>query len=72
MGSLIPLARRTELTPSQQGPLATAPHQFDLVLDDLRLRGMTQGERCRALRTLAHLLLEAAGMAVREAGDDHE
>jgi CheY-like chemotaxis protein len=72
MGSLIPLARRTELTPSRQGPLATAPHQLDLVLDDLRLRGMTQGERCRALRTLAHLLLEAAGMAVREAGDDHE
>jgi hypothetical protein len=33
---------------------------------------MTQGERCTALRTLAHLLLEAAGMAMREAGDDHE
>ena len=46
MGSLIPLARRTELAPSQQGPLATAPHQLDLVLDDVRLRGMTQGERC--------------------------
>ena len=72
MGSLIPLARRTELTPSRKGPLATAPRQLDLVLDDVRLQGMTQGERCRALRTLAHLLLEAAGMAVREAGDDHE
>jgi hypothetical protein len=72
MGSLIPLARRTELTPSQQGPLGTAPRQLDLVLDDVRLRGMTQGERRTALRTLAHLLLEAAGMAIREAGDDHE
>ena len=72
MGSLIPLARRTELTPSQQGPLAKAPHQLDLVLDDVRLRGMTQGERCRALRTLAYLLLEATGMAMQEAGDDHE
>ena len=72
MGSLIPLARRTELTPSQQGPLATAPHQLDLVLDDVRLRGMTQGERCRALRTLAYLLLEATGMAMQEAGNDHE
>ena len=59
-------------TPSQQGPLATAPHQLDLVLDDVRLRGMTQGERCRALRTLAYLLLEATGMAMQEAGDDHE
>jgi hypothetical protein len=33
---------------------------------------MTQGERYTALRALAHLLFESAGIAMREAGDDHE
>ena len=48
-----------------------APRQLDLVLDDVRLRGMTPAERQAALRSLAHLLLEASGVATREVGDDH-
>jgi hypothetical protein len=72
MGSLIPLARRTELVRRRQGSLTAASRQFDLVLDDTKLRGMTREERSQTLRSLAHLLLEAGGMAVREAGDDIE
>jgi hypothetical protein len=72
MASLIPLARRRELAPRQQGLIATASRQLHFVLDDMRLRGMTQEERGRALKSLAHLLLEASGMARREAGDDIE
>jgi hypothetical protein len=72
MGSLIPLARSTELVPRRPDLLAPAPHQLDLVLDDARLRGMTREERRAALQALARLLLEAANVASREAGDDHE
>lgn len=67
-----PLAGRTELAVRRQIPLTTASRQLDLVLDDVRLRGMTQEERSQALTSLAHLLIEACGMAMREAGDDIE
>jgi hypothetical protein len=53
MGSLIPLARRTELVRKRQGSLTAASRQFDLVFDDTRLRGMTQEERSQTLRSLA-------------------
>ena len=69
MGSLIPLARSRELALRRAHP---TPRQLDLVLDDARLRGMTQEERRAALRSLAHLLLAAAGVATREASDDNE
>lgn len=71
MGSLLPLARRTELVLRLKHTLPTAPRQFDLVLDDVRLRGMTPTERQAALRSLAHLLLEASGVVPQEAGNDH-
>lgn len=72
MGSLIPLTRSTRLAVRRRHPLATTPRQLDLVLDDARLRGMTPTQRQAALLSLAHLLLEAARVATREAGDDHE
>jgi hypothetical protein len=71
MGSLVPLARRTELVPRLEHTPPTAPRQLDLVFDDVRLRGMTPAERQAALRSLALLLLEASGIAMQEAGDDH-
>jgi hypothetical protein len=71
MGWLLPLARRIELTPRLARTPPTAPRQLDLVLDDVRLRGMTPAERQTALRSLAHLLLEASGTATQEVGDDH-
>ena len=70
MESLAPLATGTEFVPIPEETLPT-PRQLDLVLDDARLRRMTPTERQAALRSLAHLLLEAAGIATREAGDDH-
>lgn len=70
MGSQLPLARRTELA-RKKPPPPTSLRQLDLVLDDARLRGTTPAERQAALRSLAHLLLEASGTTMREAGDDH-
>ncbi len=72
MGSLIPFTRSTQLALRRPHPLAIAPRQLDLVLDDARLRGMKPTERQAVLQALAQLLLEAAGVATREAGDDHE
>ncbi len=71
MGSPLPLARKTELAPRLHHTPPTSPRQLDLVLDDVRLRGMTPPERQAALRSLAYLLLEASGIATQEAGDDH-
>ena len=71
MGSLLLLARRTELAPRLEHTPLTARRQLDLVFDNVRLRGMTPAERQAALRSLAHLLLEASGFATQEAGDDH-
>jgi hypothetical protein len=71
MGSQLTLARRTGLAPRLEPPPPTPPRQLDLVLDDVRLRGTTPAERQAALRSLAHLLLEASGVTIREAGDDH-
>jgi len=71
MRSQLPLARSTGLAPSLERTPPTSPRQLDLVLDDVRLRGMTPPERRAALRSLARLLLEASGLAIEEAGDDH-
>ncbi len=71
MGSLVQLRRRTQLAPSPHHRAWTAPLQLDLVLDDVRLRGMTPTERQTVLRTLARLLLEAGGISMRGADDDH-
>jgi hypothetical protein len=71
MGSRLTLARRTGLAPRPERPPPTPPRQLDLVLDDVRLRGTTPAERQAALSSLAHLLLEASGVTMREASDDH-
>jgi hypothetical protein len=71
MRLLIPLARKTELAPRPEHSAPALPRQLDLVLDNVRLRGMTPAERQAALRSLAYLLLEASGIATQEAGDDH-
>lgn len=71
MRSQLPLARRMELAPSLEHKPPTSPRQLGLVLDEARLRNMTPPERQAALRSLAHLLLEASGIATKEVGDDH-
>jgi hypothetical protein len=72
MGALVPFIRALGLAPRQRSALPTRPRQLDLVLDDVRLRGMTTVQRKAALRTLAQLLLEASGAAIKEASDDDE
>jgi len=71
MGSQLPLAQRTKLAPRPEPAPPTLPRQLYLVLDDVRLWGMVPPERQAVLRSLARLLLEASGVATREAGDDH-
>ena len=71
MGSLVPLARRTQLVLRPECTPPTAPRQLDLVLDNARLRGMTPAERHAVIRSLALLMLEARGIATQEAGDDN-
>jgi len=49
---------------------SAAPRQLSMVLDSVRLRGMSPFERGAVLARLAGLLLEAAGVVVREHDDD--
>jgi hypothetical protein len=49
---------------------STAPRQLSIVLDSVRLRGMSPTERRTVLARLAGLLLEAAGVAVGEHDDE--
>ena len=71
MGSLLLLARRTELAPRLEHTLPTAQRQLDLILDDVRFRAMTPAERRAVLRAMARLLLEAGGVATQEVSDDN-
>ena len=55
---------------AQRGPLGFAA-QLKLIFEDARLLDMTPAQRQAALRTLASLLLEAAGTPLRELRDDN-
>ena len=72
MGSLVPFTRRTSLVPAARQRPSAAPRQLDLVLDDARLKGQSASERRSAVQALAHLLLEASGVATPEADHEHE
>ena len=71
MGWLVPLTRGMQLVPRSHHGTRMGPRQLDLVLDDVRLLGMTATERRVVLMTLARLLLEAGGAAKQELGDDN-
>ncbi len=46
------------------------PRQLSMALDSVSVRGMSPSERCTALAQLTTLLMEAAGVAAGERGDD--
>ena len=69
MGSLLPLARASELV---SRPRLTPPRQLDLVLDDVRLQSVTAAQRQAILKAMAQLLIDASGAVTAEAGDDDE
>lgn len=50
--------------------LPAAPRQLSIPFDSGNLRGMIAADRETALARLAHLLLEAAGVAAEECDDD--
>ena len=61
--------------PVQRAPTSpprtpTRPHQLDLSLDHPRLRGLSLSERRAVIALLAHLFLEANGIATREDADE--
>jgi hypothetical protein len=70
MGSQVQLTRTAELAPRPGSAPGTAPRQLNLVLDDVRLQGMTTVQRQAALKPLAQLLLEASGAVTEEYSDD--
>ena len=71
MEAQLPFARRTQIARRLKHTPLTAPRQLDLILDDVRFRGLTPAERHAVLRALAGLLLEAGGAATREVNNDH-
>lgn len=53
----------------RQGPFP-AGYQWSMTLDSAKLRGMSAAQRREVVALLARLLMEAAGVAVGETGDD--
>jgi hypothetical protein len=51
-------------------PPSTTPRQLRIVLDSMRLRGMSAAERATAVARLANLLMEAAGVVAGKRDDD--
>ena len=51
-------------------PAPTAGRQMNLMFEPRRVDGMNDVERAEATRTLAHLLMQAAGLVVEELGDE--
>ena len=46
------------------------PRQLSMALDSIRLKGISAAERSAAIARLARLLMEAAGLEIKEIGDD--
>ncbi len=49
---------------------ATPGRQMTLVFDPRKLDGLSDQERAKAVSTLAQIMMQAAGLAVEEVGDD--
>jgi hypothetical protein len=64
--------RRNALVPVTRHTPPVAPRQLGLALEHGRLKGLSEVERRSASQALAHLLLEASGVALREVGHEHE
>ena len=56
--------------PTAPQSLPTISQQLSIAFDSIRLQGMSPTERAKALVHLAHLLMQAAGMATAERDDD--
>ena len=57
-------------SPPPLAPPTAAPRQLSIPFDPGQLRGISLSDRRTALARLTRLLLEAAGVAVKERGDD--
>ncbi len=57
-------------SPSSPIVFSKPPHQFAMPLGHPPLSGMTSVDRNTAIRRLARILMEAAGMEPEEIGDD--
>ena len=53
-----------------QAPLPAKSRQMSMVFESTGLRGLSTAERTKALTSLAHLLLLAAGVVVEETDDE--
>jgi hypothetical protein len=54
----------------RSAPVPASGRQMSLMFEPRKLDGMSDMERAEAKRTLAHLLMQAAGLVVEELGDE--
>lgn len=52
--------------------LQSIPHQMNMTFDTVELRGMSTEQRTNAVRNLATLLRQAAGIVAAKESDDDE
>ena len=63
------MSKSREIQREQASPPAE-PRQMSIVFESNGLRGLSTGERTKALMNLAHLLMLAAGVVVEENDDE--
>ncbi|SDH25025.1 hypothetical protein [Pelagibacterium luteolum] len=51
-------------------PAPTAGRQMSLIFEPRRVDGMNKAEQAKAKIALAHILMQAAGLVVKELGDE--
>jgi hypothetical protein len=54
----------------EQAPPLAEPRQMSIVFESNGLRGLSAGERTKALMNLAHLMMLAAGVVIEENDDE--
>ncbi|TCW78858.1 hypothetical protein C5O80_31840 [Burkholderia sp. SRS-46] len=60
------------VVPAGQPSSRSMPQQMDLTFDTVELQGMNALQRANAIRHLARLLMQAAGISTAKGRDDDE
>jgi hypothetical protein len=63
-------AQGRNLMKQHNAPVATSGRQMSLMFEPSKVDGMSDVERAEAITTLAHLLMQAAGLIVEELDDE--
>jgi|GEM_PF-3341703 len=66
------MSKQPNAVPVNPKSLQSLPHQMNMTFDTVELQGMTAAQRASAIKQLAILLMQAAGVVLAKEHDDDE